>query len=299
MRIIPLILLCFTVHFSGAQSRFFEPADSINKKRVVAVTASIGGGSTLGMVGLWNLWYKNGDSGHWKFIDDSHSWLQMDKAGHFFTAYKLNQTTFDLYKWSGVSQTKAQWLGFGYGMAFQTTLECFDGFSSDWGFSWSDMGFNFLGASSFTAQQLIWKEERFIPKFSSFPTSYAALRPEILGSNFAESTLKDYNGQTYWLSFSPGTFMKNSSFPQWLCFSLGYSADQKIIGDQNTYTDPATGITYYAKREWLLSMDIDFSRLPIRKPWLKAVVKQFNYLKVPFPALILSNGKISGRPLYF
>jgi hypothetical protein len=99
------------------------------------------------------------------------------------------------------------------------------------------------------------------------------------------------------LSFNPSLFYKNSSFPKWICLSLGYSADAKLVGDSDTYTSGTTN--YYAHREFLFSFDVDFSRLPIKKPWLKALVKQFNYLKVPFPALILSDGKVRASGIYF
>lgn len=281
-----------------AQESFFQPSDSLNNKRILGVSGALGVSATGGMIGLWNLWYKNGESGQWKFVDDSKNWLHMDKVGHAYTAYKLNQTCSDLYNWSGVSELKSRWIGFGYAMGFQTTLELFDGFSSDWGFSWSDMGFNALGSGFYVGQQFLWNEERIIPKFSSTPSKYAELRPEVLGTSFAESVLKDYNGQTYWLSFSPGTFGENS-FPSWLCFSFGYSVDQKIQGDIETYTDISSGISYHSTRELTFSMDIDFSRIPVRKPWLRVLLKQLNYIKVPFPALVINNSGLKAYPFYF
>ena len=69
------------------------------------------------------------------------------------------------------------------------------------------------------------------------------------------------------------------------------------VGDKDVFTSGTT--IYNAKREFLLSVDVDFSRLPIKKPWLKALVKQFNYIKVPFPALILSDGKVRASGIYF
>jgi hypothetical protein len=42
--------------------------------------------------------------------------------------------------------------------------------------------------------------KRITPKFSFHTTQYAQYRPNVLGSSLAEQILKDYNGQTYWLS---------------------------------------------------------------------------------------------------
>ena len=72
-------------------------------------------------------------------------------------------------------------------------------------------------------QELVWGEQRFRLKYSYYPSPYAQYRPELLGRSFSESWLKDYNGQTYWLSFSPRSFMESSRFPAWLCLSLGNS----------------------------------------------------------------------------
>jgi hypothetical protein len=100
--------------------------------------------------------------------------------------------------------------------------------------------------------------------------------------------LKDYNAQSYWLSVSPGLFMKNEKFPRWLQLSFGYSADQMLKGDSDNYT--INGFTYRAQSEYALSIDIDWSRLPIRKPWLKKIVKPLNAIKIPFPAVFWRGG---------
>ena len=135
-------------------------------------------------------------------------------------------------------------------------------------------------------------------KFSYSHSPYAVHRPKTLGSTFPERLLKDYNGQTYWLSFTPATFFENTKFPKWLCLSVGYGVDAKLHGIDNKFTT-IDGETFTAKRQMLLSLDIDFSKLPIKKPWLKAIVKQFNYLKLPFPTLILTGNEWTGKWLYF
>lgn len=293
--ILLFISLISSVH---AQKSVWENSDTQSVKRVGLISGSIGLTWVGSMTALYQVWYKNEDLGSFHTFDDCSNWLQMDKAGHVYTNYKISRLTGNLYQWTGVKKSTAALIGTGIGLGYQTTLEFFDGYSPGWGFSWCDMGANALGGALYLGQELAWGEERFIPKFSFHTTEFAGLRPNILGSNFSEQLLKDYNGQTYWLSFNPTLFMKGSSLPKWLCLSFGYSVNAKVVGDQETYTDPS-GKTYLSQREFLLSLDIDFSRLPIRKPWLKKVVDQFNYLKVPFPTLILSNGKLSGSPFYF
>lgn len=292
-RIICCLLLALSFSFAQAQPTFFERPDTLRKGRLIGISAGVGSVWSGSMVGLWQVWYKKAETTNWHSFDDSGNWLQMDKCGHFYTAYKLNQLNTDLFSWTGLKERKALWIGTGISFGYQATLEVLDARTAEWGFSWSDMMANTLGAASYLGQKLAWNEERFIPKFSYAPTPYAALRPQVLGSTFAESLLKDYNGQTYWLSFSPGTFMKQERFPAWLCFSFGYSADRKLVGSEEVFI-AADGTEYHSSREFLFSLDVDFSRIPVKRPWAKVLLKQLNYLKVPFPALLIRNGKLNG-----
>jgi len=294
-----ILFVCGISSISNAQNNFFKHADTVNNPRVIGASIGIGTVWAGSMTALWQLWYANSETGKIHSFDDSKNWLQMDKAGHFYTAYQINRLTTDLYDWSGISEKNAVWIGTGISLGYQTTLEVFDGFSNEWGFSWSDMTANTIGTFSYTAQQLIWKEQRIIPKFSYHPTEFNSIRPNILGETELQSILKDYNGQTYWLSFSIGSFFPKSKIPEWACLSLGYSVNNKLVGDQSNYLDVATGNYYQEERQFLLSLDIDFSKLPIKKPWLKSIVNQFNYLKIPFPAIMFKNGKVFGEAIYF
>lgn len=280
------------------RSNFFIDADTINKPRTLAVSSGMTAAWAGSTVLLWNIWYKDGDIVKWHTFDDSREWLQMDKAGHVYTAYQINHLTSGLLKWSGVSNVKSTLLGTGIAAGYQTTVEIFDGKSDTWGFSWSDFGSNLLGASLFASQQLKWGEQKFIPKFSTHLTEFAKFRPHVLGSTTPERLLKDYNGQSYWISFAPGNFIDKHWLPKWACVSLGYSINNKLYGDSDYYTF-SNGDVIKASRQFLFSFDIDFSKLPIKKPWLKKIVNQFNYLKVPFPTVIIADQKLQFNPLYF
>lgn len=293
LRIIVTFLVIFSTGLSFAQ-RAFEHSDTINKKRFIGVNSIVISAWSGSMIGLSQIWYKDIPKSNFHTFNDSKNWLQMDKAGHFYASYKINELTSSMVQWSGASNNTALWIGTATSVGYQTTFELFDGYSQEWGFSWSDVLANTLGSASYLGQQIAWNEERIIPKFSFAPTIFAKERPTILGGNYSESLLKDYNGQTYWLSFSPGTFLKNSKIPKWACISLGYSAHEKLVGDQGYYISPMTGKEYFEKRELLLSLDIDFSRLPIKRKWLKVLVRQLNYLKVPFPSIMIRDGKFIG-----
>jgi hypothetical protein len=290
------------VLFSGTakgQAACFQKSDTLLPKRAVFTGVGTGVIWSGGTIGLSQIWYKEYPKSDFHFFRDGHNWLQMDKAGHFYTANRISFVATSAFEWAGCNSKRAVFLGGTVGFGLQTTLEIMDGMSAEWGFSWSDMLANGLGTIAFSAQKMTWNEQRVLTKFSYHPTDYAALRPDVLGTTIFERLLKDYNGQTYWLSICPSSFLQTSKFPEWLCASIGYSVDQKLIGDKEYYVDPVSNRLYQSQRQWIVSLDIDFSKLPIRSPWMKKVVNQLNYLKIPFPALIFSRGKVGGSLLYF
>ena len=288
----------FFPNFSFGQTKFFNSADTLSKKRVW-IASGISAYTQIGSISaLYGVWYSQNANSTFHFFNDYGNWGNVDKYGHAYSSYQLSRTSGNLYRWTGMSHRNSAWVGFALGLSYQTTLEIFDGFSTGYGFSWGDVWFNILGSSLYLGQELTFKEQIFIPKFSYHPTSYAALRPNTLGSNHAERLLKDYNGQTYWLSFSPKSFLKSSKFPGWLCISMGYGIDARIVGDKTSYMD-ANGNTYFSNPEFYVSLDVDFKKLPIKNKTLKKVLTSLNYLKIPAPAISLRGNKFKFYPVYF
>jgi hypothetical protein len=292
-------LFLSSYNYSYGQDFFLKNSDSLSSPRVVAISSGIGLSWVVGSIGISNLWYADYPKTKFHSFNDVRNWLQMDKMGHVYTANKFCYLTKSLYSWSGLTKKKASMVGSLVGLGLQTTLEVMDGYSAEWGFSWPDMIANGIGTSVFCAQELLWEEQRILLKFSYHPTSYAKVRPAVLGSTFSERFLKDYNGQSYWVSASPGAFFSNSKLPKWLALSIGYSIDGKLVGDQETYFDPSTKITYASSRQLLVSLDLDFSKIPVKRSWVKVFLRQLNHLKFPFPALVFSDGKVMGSLFYF
>ena len=281
--------LAVAVFFLSFHFVYFAQDSIRYPKRIALVAGSnalLGGGSVALLSAVW---YNNYPKSDFHFFNDGADWLQMDKVGHCYTAYQLSKAEYEAWRWAGLSSKKATYLSAGIAWGYQFSVEILDGFSAEWGFSVPDLCANTTGVGLFMAQQLAFKEQRIFLKYSYKSSPYAAIRPNTLGSNLQEKLLKDYNAQSYWLSASPGVFWKNSTFPKWLQFSIGYSIDSKLKGDQNIYT-ASNGFTYHAHRELGLSLDIDFSRLPIKKPWLKKGLSVLNAVKVPFPAVYWRNG---------
>ena len=289
-RAIFLSAFLFSQQINWGQS---SPQDSIpTKKRVIISSSIIGLGYVSSLIALYDVWYAEFPKSTFHFYNDGSNWMQMDKFGHGFSGYLLSQKAGDLYRWSGVKKSYP-WIGFGIGMSYLGALEFMDAYNQGWGFSTYDVLANFSGGALYLSQELIFKKQLVLPKFSFFPSKYAAYRPEVLGKNFPEQLLKDYNGQTYWFSFPIGGFAPSVKKMNWLCLSLGYSVDQKLVGDQDAYLD------FRASRQFLVSLDIDLTRLPIKNPTLKKVLSQLNMIKIPFSALMIQQGKFSFKPISF
>jgi len=275
------------------------PPDSVYHPKRVAVLAGIEGSLYVGsFVGLYAAWYKDYNSGHFHYFNDNDEWLQVDKVGHATTSYFLGKIGYDMLRWAGVDEQKSLIFGGGLGFIYQSTVEVFDGFSRGWGFSWGDMAANAFGTALFIGQQAGWHEQRLSLKFSSHFTGYAQYRPELLGSTPLERIIKDYNGQTYWLSANVHSFLPESSrFPKWINVAFGYGAEGMLGGFANP--DEPGVPTFDRYRQYYLSLDIDLTRIPAKRQWVRTLLNVISFIKVPFPALEFSKNGVDFHPLYF
>lgn len=296
-----LVLLVTTITgFAQSEiNNFLTPSDSLNKSRRNAVVLSEAAISAGILVGLNQLWYSDYPKSDFHFINDNAEWLQMDKAGHVFSAYHLGRFGKEALQWSGASRKRQLIYGSTLGFAFLTAVEVMDGYSSNWGASWGDVAANATGTALYVSQELLWKEQRIIPKFSFHTTPYAAVRPNVLGSSLNEQILKDYNGQTYWLSVNVHSFFKTSQIPKWLNVAFGYGAEGMIAGD-----DALVNMVFLPEKERLrqfyFSFDVDLSKIETKSHVLKTVFSVFNTIKIPAPTFeFRDDGVVKFRALYF
>jgi hypothetical protein len=301
-RVVLVLFLIFHLSIGVNAQSFLTPSDSLSKPRVISVSAGTAGLWAGSIAGLGLVWYADFEKTKFHFFDDSREWQQMDKLGHFYAAGHFAEAVGDAYKWAGVAPKKASLIGTAVGLGYLTTFEILDAYSADWGFSWADMGCNALGVASYFGQSYFF-DERFVNfKFSAQPTGLADYRPEVLGNSFASKLLKDYNGQTYWMSFNPFCWgKKGQKIPKWLNLSFGYGINNQLIGDGGIYViDNGTSqLSFTPYREFYFSLDIDFEKIPTRSKFLKLLFKGLNTLKVPFPAMEFSTQGIRFRPFYF
>jgi hypothetical protein len=157
------------------------------------------------------------------------------------------------------------------------------------------------GTALYVSQDLLWNEQRITPKFSFHQTKFASQRPETLGSSFNEQVLKDYNGQTYWLSFNIQSFTKGNFVPKWLNLAVGYGANGMTGGSFNPpYIDVDGNQLYFDRyRQFYLSLDADLSKIQTKSKFLKGLFKTIGFIKIPAPAIEFNKNGINGKWLGF
>ena len=106
-------------------------------------------------------------------------------------------------------------------------------------------------------------------RYSYSPTKFADENPQQLGKNHLERALKDYNGQTYWLTLNLKSLLniENSFMPNWLSFALGYSGD--------SMTQPYPQNNNLVSRQYFLSLDVDLNKIKTKSPLLNSIFLNF------------------------
>jgi hypothetical protein len=280
----------------------------INKRvKIVAGVNIIGYSASL--AALYNAWYKNYPQSEFHVFNDISEWKGMDKIGHAYAVYAESLLSMELWRWTGISRKKWIWIGGLSGPIYHTAIEVLDGFSAEWGWSWGDIGANFLGSGVLIAQQLAWDEQRIQFKFSVHKKTYKdhslnQRSDEIFGSSRPERFLKDYNGQTYWLSTNIKSFFPKSKFPAWLNISLGTGTEGLFGANENIGKDEQGNITFDRTdikryRQWYLSPDIDLTKIKTNKKGLKLAFRLLNIIKIPMPTLEFSNGSFKVKAIGF
>ena len=297
------MFIVFVLITQTSFSQYTIYPDTIHRKRLntVIIATTVTYAATL--TTLYFAWYKDSPSSSFHFIDDSRYWRGVDKIGHAQTAYTFSNYGYWMLRWAGVSNKKAAWYGGLIGFGSLTVIEILDGFSAEYGASYSDLLANGLGAGLSVTQNLLWDEQRIMMKFGYHPTEYAQYRPEQLGETTSQRILKDYNGHTYWLSLNIKSFMKKESrFPGWINIAAGYGAKGMLGPESNPeFDDDGNPLPHFDRvSQYYLSMDIDWTKIKTNSGFLKFTFKLLSFVKLPFPTLEYnSQDGFVGHWIYF
>ena len=330
MRKLVLLILCIFFSFNTwAQyhllNQLLLPEEKFNKKRATLVHATMAAGFTSTMLGLKSAWYSHYDQAPFHFFDDNNEWLQCDKAGHFAWSYYGSYVAGQAYKWTGMPAKKAAFYGAGVGLGMTLIVEVLDGFSGKWGFSNGDLIADIGGAGLYLGQELAWKQQRILLKYSAHNTHYSPYQLEnrandLFGKGTMYRMVRDYNGMTFWLSANIHDFLpKNNRVPKWLNVAFGYGAanmfngaDSLQLAPQGIWYSPAGKRVFTTPgpndylfnqaryRQFYFSLDVDLSKIHTKYQWLNMLCKTINVIKFPAPALEYNTtGQWKFHSLYF
>lgn len=274
-----ICLLAIAAHFAYGQA---DTAQQTHTKRLRGMVIGSSVAYATALAGLHTLWYKDAERQSFRFFNDNAEWKQVDKIGHFYAAFYLSYGTSRALQWCRVPARKADLAGAITGFAVLVPIEIFDGFSSAYGASAGDLLFDAAGSVAYLAQVRRWNEVRLYPKFSFKRTDYAAQRPAVLGDNLAAEILKDYNGQTYWLSVDMDKFM---AFPKWLNLVAGYGATGMVYARDEQQREAGLPGAY---RQYYVGVDLDLTAIRTRSKAVRTLLFVANMIKLPAPAISLS-----------
>ncbi len=265
--------------------------DTIDRKRLKAVIVTSAVGYTATYVGLSQLWYENSSSQSFRFFNDNAEWKQVDKLGHFYSSFHFSRINAGTYRWAGVGKRRAAMIGALTGFLVIAPIEIFDGHSARYGASAGDLVADAAGPLFFIGQNYLWNEVRIMPKFSFHRTSFASNRPDVLGSDIANELLKDYNGQTYWLSIDMDKF---TCFPKWLNVAVGYGAQGMLYARDAQNRENG----YEPFRKYYLSLDFDLSAVRSHSKVVRTLIFLANSIRIPAPAFEFSRKRTVFWPVY-
>jgi uncharacterized protein YfiM (DUF2279 family) len=294
--LIPLILFTFSPSIRAQELADSVVIQPINKKMRASAILTESAVYVAGMSYLQFVWYKDKDRVPFHFQNDNAGYLQMDKLGHAYSAYTESYVGYTWLRKAGISKGKALLYGGSLGFILQAPIEIWDGMYGNWGFSWGDVIANTAGCALFVGQELLFDEQILRFKMSVSKSEFAGDNYGYYAGNLAETLLGDYNGQTYWLSMNANKLFLKDKLPPWLNIAVGYSADGLLGHFENE--PPYDHID--RTRQFVLSLDVDWQKIPTHSKFLKALFYGLNFIKIPFPALeVNSQGKLKGHLFYF
>jgi hypothetical protein len=288
-------LLTFLVYFPGmlfSQVRMDSTVSPVRTKPLRIAAISTGAAYALGLAGLNHLWYRHSERQSFRFFNDNPEWNQVDKLGHFYSSFYLSNGFSKGLQHYNVKPSRADLAGSIIGFAVLIPIEIFDGFSDAYGASVGDLVADGAGALFYYSQSNLWNEVRLRPKFSFRYSPYAKMRPDVLGEGM-ERIIKDYNGQTYWLSVDADKFFR---FPKWLNFAVGYGANGMIYARDSQHI--ANGLSL-PQRQYFLSIDLDASAIHTRSKVVKTIIFVVSMIKLPAPTLEFSGNRVKAHAFYF
>lgn len=288
MRLIRLLALAVAIGPTARAQTTAAERDTIPTRRASLATMGAVAGAyyAASLYVLGQTWYKHRPIVPFHFYNDFDAYLNMDKLGHAFGASVYSQLGFGALRSAGYSRKTALYAGATMGLVLMTPIEIMDAIHQGYGFSWGDMVANATGSALVFGQEMALGEQVLKLKFSYSESRYARNSNGYLGDDPFERFVSDYNGQTYWLSMPVSRLARSSRLPAWLNVAVGYSANGMYGERHNATSYLGVAIPEAVRhRQYLASLDVDWSRIKPRSRVLRRVFAGLGPLKLPFPAL--------------
>lgn len=274
---------------------------TVNKKILTRAIISESAFYLGGMSYLQYVWYHDVPRVPFEFYNDNKGYLQIDKFGHAFGSYMESYIGYNWLRRAGCKKSSALAFGGTLGFFLQAPIEIFDGIYEGWGFSWGDILANTAGSAFLIGQELLFNEQLIKYKLSYWESPYGDMANGYLGDGHLDRFFYDYNGHNFWLSMPVNRIIPINGIPDWLCLSAGYSAGGMFGEFKN--------ITYYhgvripeteRYRQFLLTLDVDWTKIKTSSPFLKKLFNAMVFIKFPFPAIEFNTlGKTKGYWIYW
>ncbi len=297
-------LVLFYLLPSNLSARIVENlADSgkIEKSTIYKALAFTGTYYATSIYVLNNTWYKDKERVPFHFYNDNAGFLQVDKFGHMFGGYVYSYIGYSGLVKLGATRKEALLFGSTLGFVLQFPIEIMDGLHEGYGFSWGDIVANTMGSALVFGQELLFREQLVKYKFSYWESEYSKNSNGYYGETTMNRLLKDYNGHTYWFSMPINRLVPKYNMPQWLNLAIGYGANGMYGEFENITSYNGVAIPETERyRQYLISLDIDWTRIKTDSKFLQLLFKGMTFVKLPFPALEYnSKGQLKGYWLYY
>ena len=257
--------------------------------RLKVIYIAIGALYVIIVFALGTAWYAGQMIEPFHFFNDLPEWKQLDKFAHLFWTFQVSAMATRMFTWAKAK--KPNRIGSIAGFLIVSSIEIPDGFSVGYGASVFDLLANAAGAILFFVQMAFLKKINLFAKFSFHPTSFAAVRPDLLGGTFLEQILKDYNGQTFWYSWRPPV----KFLPSWLAIAIGVGAEGMVRG--RDFQSEELGFIPF--RKFFLSLDLNPNAFEFKSKWKIGLLYPSRIFKLPFPTIEFSERGIVFHWIYF
>lgn len=257
------------------------------RKRWIRVSQWVFSLTTLSFYLLGQIWYQDMEQTSWHWFNDGMEWRGMDKLCHIWWGYGISRILSRMIQWTGLSHQQSVVFGALGGFMLVGGIEILDGTVSGYGASYWDLLADGLGSLLSCVQIWVSRQFRFTLKMEAWLTSYAALRPNLLGDNEISRIIKDYNGMTFWIGYRWKDLPGFGFMPGWILLSVGYGAGGMNGAHQNVPLPehfngpipPLERFSYIA-----ISLDIDWEHFKFKHSWINQFLFLANHFKVPFPS---------------